>query len=105
MKIDEIRKRMNFIKKNFKLSQAEDELIVALDMLDEAKEVIEFYGNEKNWVHITKDQDGSLNSWRRKYIDDEEMLLNYKWPCGASGSLRAGGKRARELLKKWEENL
>lgn len=86
MKIDEIRKRMNFIKKNFKLSQAEDELIVALDMLDEAKEVIEFYASA---LDLPEEQSPYGEPNRDPYLMPARL-----------------GTRARELLNKWKkENL
>lgn len=70
-----------------------DDIKTLLDMLDEAKGVIEWYGEIGHWGRSTASEDTQIDpcDWEEiSCLDDEYHSTR-------------GGKRARELLKKWEK--
>lgn len=68
--------------------------------LEEANEVAEFYGDEKNWMTTRKDE---LHEARMTIAQDPDSFGVCSEPGLASTLLLIGGKRARAYLKKWEE--
>lgn len=67
--------------------------------LAEANEVVEFYGDEKNWMTTRKDE---LHEARMTIIQDPESFGQYDESWNVSTLLLIGGKRARQYLEKWK---
>lgn len=66
------------------------------ERLKEAEKMISFYADPESWINriIEKDVWSSV-------VPDEEMILGYKHPgTDWNGTVRAGGKKAREYLIK-----
>lgn len=76
-----------------------DELEKTKAQLAEANEVVEFYGDEKNWMTTRKDE---LHEARMTISQDPESFGQYSEPGLASTLLLIGGKRARQYLEKWK---
>lgn len=70
--------------------------------LDEAREVIGFYGNPESWM---KKDSRSWSQVSPKSHGDSEIIKNYEHPNKDwRGAVTVGGKRAREWMKKHKSN-
>ncbi len=99
MKLDEIRNKYDRFKlehkvleEQFGVPESFQDIYTLIEMLDDAREVIEFYGDRNNWRYSGQDRFNNTFNYK-----DAEKIKTGKTVDNI------GGKRARKLLEKWRK--